>query len=363
MALKNLPNAPPVELIDTSLLRFDPENPRFTGDFDGFGTDQEKTIKFFLDQMDLQELITSIMEVGFLDFEPLIAIREHHHFIVLEGNRRLGAIRILQDHKLRKNLGITLPKLSHDIASTLRAVRVFIVDSRQDARAYIGFKHINGPHKWDSFAKAKYSAKWFGESADLPEIARTLGDTHNTVVRLLNGWFMLEQALKVGFDLENRFSKRFYFSHLYTALTRPGYRSWLGLPSYDPKKAPKKIPVHKKRVKNLLILMSWLYGQKSEDEPPIIRSQNPDLNKLNEILQKTNARTLLVERRDLDQAYELVEPPIRRFEGALVQAAKFAGDALSLSGAYDDDPALLETGRGLVKTAENLVTLMETRSK
>jgi hypothetical protein len=348
-----------VETVSTERLRYDPLNPRFTEGIEAMGRDEETTIRFLYDQVDLSELITSISEVGFIDLEPLIVLREDEHYTVLEGNRRLAAIRLLQQRELQRKLGLELPKLDPDKAKSLAAVSVWIVDSREDARAYIGFKHINGPHKWDSLAKAKYAVRWFEEGGDLVRIARSLGDTHNTVRRLVNGWFVLEQARNVGFDIDDRTAKHFAFSHLYTALPRPGYRSWLSLSPDDPSKAPRKNPVPKGKIDHLLTLMSWLYGQQSKDEPPLIRSQNPDLNKLNDVLQKTQARTLLLERRDLDGAYELVEPPIRRFEGTLVLAAKFAEDALALSAAYNDDPALLETGRGLAKTARNLVTIME----
>jgi len=43
--------------------------------------------------------------------------------------------------------------------------------------------------------------------------------------------FVLDQAKEARiFDISDRYpGKRFYFSHLYTALTRPGYRDFLGL--------------------------------------------------------------------------------------------------------------------------------------
>ena len=60
-------------------------------------------------------------------------------------------------------------------------------------------------------------------------ISRTLGDNHNTVRRLVNGWYALKQASDDGFDREDRSKPRFAFSHLYTALTRASVREFLGL--------------------------------------------------------------------------------------------------------------------------------------
>jgi hypothetical protein len=81
-------------------------------------------------------------------------------------------------------------------------VRIRWVDNRAEARAFIGFKHINGPFKWDALAKAKYAAQWLDDGGDISTISRTLGDNHNTVRRLVNGWFVLQQALEDGFDLD-----------------------------------------------------------------------------------------------------------------------------------------------------------------
>src|ERR1035438_10451118 len=95
-------------------------------------------------------------------------------------------------------------------------------------------KHINGPHKWDALAKARFAADWYKNEKDkgltIAKIARRLGDNHDTVVRLVNGMFVLDQAADAKiYDIQDRYpGKRFGFSHLYTALTRPGYREFLG---------------------------------------------------------------------------------------------------------------------------------------
>src|SRR5439155_27350170 len=53
-----------------------------------------------------------------------------------------------------------------------------------------------------------------------------------TVQRLVQGIFVLDQAQERGlFSRDERFPGRvFFFSHLYTALTRAEYRTFLGLP-------------------------------------------------------------------------------------------------------------------------------------
>ena len=78
-------------------LRFDPTNPRFGGAGEGKSQDEiqdalEKAPHFAL------QLIDSFLENGFIDYEPLVVRHDADHFIVVEGNRRLAAVR----HILRR---------------------------------------------------------------------------------------------------------------------------------------------------------------------------------------------------------------------------------------------------------------------
>ena len=110
---------------------------------------------------------------------------------------------------------------------------VYRVASREDARSFIGFKHINGAAKWDSYAKAKFAADWYRDGAvSLTEIASQIGDKHDTVKRMVNAIYVLEQAQKAEiFRIDDRVNPRFSFSHLYTALSRAPYMEFLGLDS------------------------------------------------------------------------------------------------------------------------------------
>ena len=221
------------DFVAPSELKFDLSNPRFING--GFATEGE-VLEYLVDAVDVDELIQSIRSAGYADFEPLIVLREGN--IVLEGNRRLAALRLLNDEQLRNNLKVSLPDVSHP-QPLPEAIRVKWVNDRREARAYIGFKHINGPFKWDALAKAKFAAEWFEEGGDIESISRTLGDNHNTVRRIVNGWYALRQATEDGFEQEHRSKRRFAFSHLYTALTRLSIRQFLGLTAEDLSAPPK----------------------------------------------------------------------------------------------------------------------------
>jgi hypothetical protein len=350
-------------------LDFDPQNPRLIED--GIINPTEAQIILALaDTADLSEVVQSIAANGYIDIEPLIAQHINGRWRVLEGNRRLAAIRILQKPDLAKGTGIAVPKISKENLKTLKEVTVYAVSSPQQARDFIGFKHINGPHKWDAIAKARFAADWYKQERDtgltIDKIAQRLGDRHDTVVRLVNGMFVLDQAQEARvFDIKDRYpGKKFAFSHLYTALTRPGYRDFLGLPDEWRDDDPRPDPVPQENIENLQKVMLWLYGSKSDDVRPVINSQNPDIKNLASVLASPRARTIMLLRNDLREAHAQIERKDSRFEGALINARQEAETAMSQITGYDPtDSTLLEIGRDLRDTSEQLYSSMFSMAK
>lgn len=341
------------EFRSVSELKFDLENHRFVD----FSSDKEEdVIAELYEQADIDELLKSILSAGYINFEPLIVLRQGN--IVLEGNRRLAALRLLADEKLRRSLEVKLPDIPSQ-HSLPEQIRVFVVDNRDDARAYIGFKHINGPFKWDALAKAKYAADWLKSGGNIDDISRTLGDNHSTVRRLVNGWFALEQAKSRGFDPDDITKRSFSFSHLYTALTRAPVREYLGIADQDVSVNPQPNPIPESRGPELDRLMSWLYGQEKKGEPTLIQSQNPNLNQLSQVLANTEAHSLLLAERQLSPAFERVEPVSKRFVEALVLASKNSEDALSLSSHYDGDATMLRVSENLFKSARTIRNVLQ----
>ena len=338
------------EFEDPKNLKLDLRNPRSP---DGGFDSEEDVMDYLVDHADVDELIQAILSSGWHDYEALIVLGDEN--IVLEGNRRLAALRILADADLRAHLKIELNEPVGP-AALPNVVRIRRVRSRRDARDYIGFKHINGPFKWDALSKAKYAAEWYEDGGDIQQISRRLGDRHNTVVRLVNGWNVLKQSLAHGFDLKATTKKPFPFSHLYIGVSRPNVRRYLGLPTDDVSAVLPSNPVPEEHLDNLQAFMSWLYGQRGE--PSVIRSQNPDLNHLVEILGNEPARIMLEASRDLDAAYDMVEDKGFKFGEALMNTIRQAEDALRLVGNYDGRADLMGAGDNLRRTVLSLHSAM-----
>lgn len=319
---------------------------------------------------ELEELLQSISSNGYLDIEPLIAIQEtgNNKFIVLEGNRRLAALRLLREPKLvekirkTEKLAIKLPTVNESLRHTLDEVSVYCVDSRKAARAFIGFKHVNGPAKWDSYAKARFAAEWYKQpgEGDLSKIAKAIGDGHETIKRMVSAIYVLDQAKENKlFDIEDRFTPKLNFSHLYTALSRAPYMKYLGLDSRWGRYDPEPDPVSSDKLDNLKQLLLWIYGSKQDHIRPVVQTQNPDIKRLGEVLENAEGLHILETSGNLDRAHVATEPVDKRFIDSLLSARSAINDTAASLRAYDgQDSSLLDVAADVKETAETVYQRM-----
>jgi hypothetical protein len=245
-----------------------------------------------------------------------------------------------------------------DPRSSTLTIPVRPVKTRQEAYVFLGFKHINGPYKWKALAKAKFASEWLKEgNADVDAVSRMLGDSHNTIVRLINGWRVLKQAEDVGFDSKAISAYELAISHIYTALPRPSIRSFLGL-SGRPTDLLGDCPVPLHYTDKLIELMTWIYGQEPKHQA-LVRRQNPDLNTLIRVIASDQARSELIATYDLTRAEMSLTPPSDRFDVAVREAAKACENALSLVDGYDGSQLLFDIVNGSGKTILNTRNRMD----
>lgn len=347
-------------------LELDGNNPRLVG-FDR-GVKAESIIAQLYRGEELAELVQSIAANGYLDIEPLIVmLNKHRSLTVLEGNRRLAAIRLFRDQALAdeiykaERLRIAIPQLPNEFRQTLDSVTVYRVEHRSDAQSFIGFKHINGAAKWESYAKAKFAAEWFRTgNVSLEQIAEKIGDKHDTIKRMVSAIYVLQQAENAGvFELANRNTARFNFSHLYTALSRTPYMEFLGLKSAWSRFEPQPNPIPKEKLGNLREVLIWIYGSKDDNEEPVIESQNPDIKHLGEVLDSTEGLYVLRTTRSLDEAHSSTQPADAKLSSSLIRARGILREAANNLRGYDGrDQSLLNIAADIRETAQTIYDRM-----
>ena len=271
---KGTTKLPPIgqaEKVSVEFLDFDENNPRFTPDKEPTDSSDVAIVSMLAATADLSELIQSISTSGYINIEPLIVIERKGRMAVLEGNRRLAAVKALRDTDLAKRSRISIPDLGREQRETLDELLVYRVATEDDARDIIGFKHINGPQSWDAFAKARFAARWLDSEHEkeaegkphltMKQIASRMGDQHSTMHRMVAALYVLDQAEKAEvYNIDDRKKKAFSFSHLYTGLSYEEFTDYLGMDRPNRADDPVRDPVPKKRFGELQNVLTWLYG-------------------------------------------------------------------------------------------------------
>jgi len=353
-------DAPEVVRLPIDSLRLDRRNPRLVEFGVTANTPEREIVEILWDTMDVQELVQSIAASGYFEHEPLIVAKENGAYVVIEGNRRLAAVRILLDNGLAKAVNCRVRLAGEDKKDTLRQLPALISD-RVSSWRYLGFKHVNGPAKWSSYAKAQYIAEIHNTyGIPLVKIAEQIGDRHKTVQRLYRGLMVVEQAEKLKiFSRGDSYRPRFAFSHLYTGLDYEGISRFLSLDSMD---SEGKHPVPESAVKNLQELCLWLYGSKRSDEPPVIKSQNPDLKKLDKILANRESLAALRAGETLDNALEFGRNAADILEESLLHAKRELTRASGhLSIGYSDSESLSRIAGEIAGLADDICRYIERR--
>ena len=145
-----------IQWIPFDRLSLDHANPRLPerlrGEF------QSEILEFLYKDGVLEELAHSYLDNGYFQHEPLIVVREDGEdlYTVVEGNRRLAALKILHAAPEAGDLRFLGIEPSVAQLAQLRDIPCFLISDRDRIHAFVGFKHIGGLKTWPSEAKARY---------------------------------------------------------------------------------------------------------------------------------------------------------------------------------------------------------------
>src|SRR6185369_14898889 len=252
-----MPNKFPTQL---DQLHFDPDNPRFLV---GFGDDQPKMFRYLITDIGVDDLLQSISASGLIDGDPIIVRdREGGGYYVIEGNRRLAALKLLTGEFPNDQQPLpSIPEVSPDEKERLKTVNVQSGWSADLLQAYLGYKHVTAAREWPPEAKAKFVFEHANNDfskENLSKFAKTLGTTFPTLKRWLIAFFTLKEAeAKHLFDPASVATKR-YFGTFYTLLGGHETQRFLNLQD-DPITLE---PVPGDRLTELGEFIKWTIGNK-----------------------------------------------------------------------------------------------------
>lgn len=344
-------------------LLFDTENPRMA-QYEKTA-DENKILNDLWDNMAVNEIVMSILANGFFQNEPMYAIaspKQEGKYIIIEGNRRLAAVRAILKPELIKSKGMQryVNQITEQIKNEINeGLPVVVLKSREESWRLIGFKHVNGAAKWDSFAKATYIAYIHNEhNVPLSKIAEQIGDNNNTTLKLYQSLMVLKQAEEhTQFRMDDIYKKKLSFSYIFSALGYTSVQVFLSL-----RRDENLIePIPEDKLKNLEQLLLWLYGSKGRDIKPVINSQTKDLGMLNKALSSKKSIDTLLATNDLESSYQNSFTDLEVLRESLIKAKSNFEKILSKISSYEGDRNSLEYALELAEDADVIFSTMKAK--
>lgn len=226
-----------IQMIPLANLLFDPENPRLPKEFRGM-RDEVAVIAHMLRDESLIELMKSIGQTGYSASEPLLIVPDGEDYIVVEGNRRLAALKLLSNPSLASVRRKSVEEVIREKTHTPANIPCIMYASRNDVLDYLGYRHITGVKNWGALEKARYLQQLYnrhiattGEADIFYVLAKMIGSRRDYVARLLASYAMYERANDNAYFGVEITEKDIDFSLLYTALSYENIYKFVGMES------------------------------------------------------------------------------------------------------------------------------------
>jgi len=321
-----------IEYSRLSDLYLDARNPRLGRQNAARRLSQEEVLEAMKDWT-LNELASSFLESGFWPQEALLVVEElldgQRRRVVVEGNRRLAALKLLKlafdgkpDSKAWREL-VAHRKAPENLFTEIPFIHV---GSRKDVVAFLGFRHVTGIKEWNPAEKAEYIANLVeSHKMDYDEIRRKIGSKADTVRQnYISYRLLLQMEGEEEIDLKRVEDK---FSVLYLSLRSAGVQKYLQIDiQAEPGRA--KRPVPPSRLEALAKFALWMFGDEKHD--PVVK-ESRYVDRFGKVLLNKKAVEYLerTERPSLEFAYRIAGGDELETIEFLQKAADNAEQALS----------------------------------
>lgn len=357
-----------VEYASCDDLFLDPLNPRLGRSWNGYNRNQDELLEQMRD-WDLEEIALSYLSGGgFWVQEALIVVEEEYlgnaKKIVVEGNRRLAALRYLKRAVAGNFAGLSQRwqefVAEFEIPQNLfDNVPYLLASSRSDVVAFLGFRHVSGIKQWDAEEKAGFIAQLIDEGElSFLDVARRIGSNMPAVKRHYIAFKVLQQIERdVEFVNDELTSRR--FALLYMSLNTSGAKSYLGIQHcYEAIGKIDSDVVDSPYEDKLVNFARWVFGEREQD--PLVRNTNV-VTQFSKMLETPEAVEYLEssKRPIFEVAARLSGGVQEELERYLTEASYNIGMALSSIHRMKNDEKIVLAFESLKSDFEQLSSIME----
>lgn len=226
-----------IAYINYQKLHLDTENPRLPG---AVHKTPKSILTWIAKSTAIEDLMNAIGTNDFFAGEPLVVYlhpKKSDEYIVIEGNRRLTAVKLLHNPYECDKPTSQILAVSQESLYKPEQIPVVIQANRKDVLPYLGFRHITGIEEWQPLAKARYLKQLFdftSESLTIDkrynEVAREIGSRKDYIKRSLDGLAIYELIAECDFfNIQDLNEESIKFSILSTALANESIAEFVGL--------------------------------------------------------------------------------------------------------------------------------------
>lgn len=292
------------EFIELSELKLDPKNPRLPKKL--IDASDNEIVDWMLKDASLIELMLAIGENGYFAGEPLLVVKEPQGTIVVEGNRRLASLLLLNDMVISSVLIGSVAQVKTLTSNRPKKIPCIKFESRNEIEKYLGFRHVTGVKEWSPLAKARYLTSLLPTTLDedIPkeqfrDLAKQIGSKTPYVQRLLVSYQLFELVeLNSYFEIPNLNEETFHFTYLMDSLNRPDIRDFLGVNFAGPS------PLGDLKLEAFKELIEWFFLKRSNGKSAMI-ADSASLSDFCAVLNNEEAIQYFREHSSLKKAFEL----------------------------------------------------------
>ena len=341
--------------LSTDKLHFDPQNPRFYRLGSARMSDDE-IISEMMESEGVQDLMESIGAKGYFPGEPLLVVKQGDKYIVVEGNRRLAATKLLNaEIGAPPRRERTIEQIRNESQERPVSLPCVVCNDREEVVRYLGFRHVAGIKEWDSLSKAYYVRKRLDAPSErgsykdkLNDIRKQIGTNTDYLARLMASLELYSLAEEEFFAKLKLEPKDIEFSLITTALSYKDIKSWLGIEDFYE-------DIRAQLVKNNVKLMFKFLFVVRNDATTIIK-ESRQLRDFSYIVRHKEAIDTLIATGDIETARLFTEGPSEVALKLLRQSSRRLEQVLNHLGKADKQPASDEH----ISEAEKITNLVRT---
>jgi len=266
-------------------------------------------MKFMLLEAATLNLMMAIGQNDFFGGEPLLVVEdntERDKYIVVEGNRRLTAVKLLSKPELANAKKESIKQIIQEAIYKPKKIPCLVFKDEKYILKHLGFKHIIGGNSWRIFEKARYLYKL--KQKEFPytpfreacrKLAKIIGTRRNYVQRLVIGYGMFLKIEEANFyGISNLDDSTFNFNCIVCSLTYDKIVEFLGVNSQQ------ENPLEHLKHSHLKKWTHWIFEKNANHTTRLIGDSH-NLNMLNKVLENPEAyKGFDRGEQSLNQAYE-----------------------------------------------------------